>query len=183
VRGAGTALVLGALLTLAVAAYGLIAVFGASARFAGERAAALEWLAAAEAAVGPDSVPPLTPPVARVLTVSVPLDGRVTRLLLDGRLRDDDRGLLLASVGPAFCLSPREVLFGVATGRLEERVRLARVLGPGAVPPDDGFDAVALGDGGILGLRRRARFCERGVGDPASISPAPRAPGAVRAGR
>jgi hypothetical protein len=176
VRGAGGLGVAVLVLAVVVAAYGLIAVFGASARFASDRAGAREWLRRHEGASPGDSTPPpLGQRTALALMASVPLDGRVERLLARGRVPPEERRLLVESVGPAFCLSPREVLFGVAPARLRDREHLARLIGEDAGGTGSSFDAARLGGGGLAGLRRRARYCEQYFGAQASISPQPRA--------
>jgi hypothetical protein len=169
VRGASVGAVLAGGLALAVAAYGLIAVFGASARFAGERIRAAEWLERFSAAP-PDSLPPPLPPrVALGLAASIPIEPGIARILQDGRVGPEGRRLLVDAIGPAFCLNPREVLFGISRERVLEREGTLLVAGPnvGAAP----FDPAPLAGGGVFGLRRRARYCERYFGDPAIISP------------
>jgi hypothetical protein len=180
IRVAGLLTVMGGGATAIVAAYGLIAVFGASARFAGDRALRTEWLQAYRIPSGPDADPPaLDFRTALALVAPIPLDDGVARALIERRLSPADRRLLHAAVGPAFCLNPREVLFGVAGDRLEERTRVARMVGVDSTAGASRFDAEALRAGGLAALRRRARFCERYFGDQASISPQSRA----RAGR
>ena len=99
-------------------------------------------------------------------------------MLRDGRLPFQDRLALVEAVGPAFCLNPREVLFGIAPARVEEWERAARLLGVGAgdVKRDE-LDAEGVADGGIWGLRRRARFCDQYFGATATISTQPRPKG------
>ncbi len=170
--GAGIA---AGLLAVVVAAYALIAVFGASARFAGDRAGAREWVRERLDPRASDSIPPpLSPRTALALTAAIPLEPELTRILLGGQLPFPERRLVVASIAPAFCMNPREVLFGVAPARLEERDRVAALLGVETAALDGGFDARSLAAGGLAGLRRRARYCERYFGEQASISPQPR---------
>jgi hypothetical protein len=169
VRTVGLAAVVLAALSVVVASYALIAVFGASARFASERVTAREWVEGASRPDPHDSTVVLQPRTALALTATVPLSPTVERLL-SGPLPLETRRLIVGSIGPAFCLNPREVLFGVAPERLAEQRRIATVV-EGMESVVSGFDPVPLEDGGLAGLRRRARFCARYFGDRAQISP------------
>ena len=161
--------------TVGAAAYGLIAVFGASARFASARAGAVQWLHRLDQTAD-STPPPLESIAALALTADIPVEGRVERALLSGRMTPADRRLVLESVGPGFCLNPREVLFGLAPERLAERIHVARLIGADPATAAAGFDSVATGleGGGLLALRRRARYCEQLFGAQASISTQPR---------
>jgi hypothetical protein len=174
VRGAGIVGVVVTVLTVVVAAYGLIAVFGASARFATDRAGVADWLSSHSGAQVAPSVVPLEERTALALVASVPLDGDVMGIILGGRIPVAERRLLLESVGPGFCLNPREVLFGVIPARLAERDRVARLAGLDTAGLGSRFDSSLLTNGGLLGLRRRARYCEQYFGNRATISPKPR---------
>ncbi len=177
VRALGAVGVAIGVLAVIVAAYGLIAVFGASARFAGDRAKAREWLRAYQAAsVGGTAVPTIDPQAALALTASVPLSPQIVTIIQDGRLPLADRQLLVESLGPAFCLNPREVLFGIAPGRLRAREGARLLIGADREPPGR-FEPAPLEGGGVAGLRRRARYCEQYFGGQASISPQPKPSG------
>jgi hypothetical protein len=160
------------MLAVVVAAYGLIAVFGASARFAGDRALAAEWLRAYQAGSTVDSlVPPLEPRAALALVATIPLSAQVVTIMQDPRLNAEERRRLVVSVGPAFCLNPREVLFGVAPGRLQAWEGARRLIGIDVLEAAGGFEPGHYQGGGLMGLRRRARYCEQFFGGQASISP------------
>jgi serine/threonine protein kinase len=172
VRGAGLITAGIASLAVVLAAYGLIAVFGASARFAGDRSRGQAWLERYLAPGAADSLPPrLEPRSALALAAPVPLDLRVARALFDRRLPLEDRRILFEAIAPAFCLNPREVLFGLSRERMLEREGAARSFGADTAGWAD-FDPTPLVEAGLTGLRRRARYCERYIGDPATISPA-----------
>jgi hypothetical protein len=158
-------------IALVVAAYGLIAVFGASARFAGDRAAADQWLLLYQDPTMADSGrAPLEPRAALALAASIPLDPALARLARQGRLAPGDGRLLIQSIGPGFCLNPREVLFGLAPERLRERDRVAQLSGVEPAAIGEEFDPGPLQGSGFAALRRRARYCERFIGQQATIS-------------
>jgi serine/threonine-protein kinase len=171
VRGLGAVSVLAGILAVIAAAYGLFAVFGASARFAGDRGRATEWVRHYQDRATPDSaVPRLEPRVALSLTAPMPLEATVAQTLLANRLPPADRRLLLEAIGPAFCLNPREVLFGIVPTRLDERSRLAGLMGVDTASLATKIGPDLSRDRGLAGLRHRARYCHRYFGDQARIS-------------
>ncbi|MEZ4587561.1 MAG: serine/threonine-protein kinase [Gemmatimonadales bacterium] len=176
IRGAGVIAMLIGMLVVLIAAYGLIAVFGSSARLATGHDAAERWLAERADTASLAGARPLDPETAKVLLARIPIDARLERLAVTGRIDSLSARLLIASVGPAFCLNPREVLFGTDPIREDERTHLATLLGLElSLVPDTtirGLDAPSF-----VGLRRRARFCEQRSGTEASILAQPKPTG------